>query len=220
MSQKTSKMTALWNLVRECKKCQIASLARNKVFGDGNVSSKVMFVGEGPGMDEDSTGHPFVGNAGRILSGAMRDAGIDRDKTFITNIVRCHPCKDPLTGNGNRKPTAEEIAACKPWLIEQIMVIRPNAIVALGGTAFEGLIGSSAAGEPILNLFGDSQRMTFSNGNEIFGTQLVVVCHPQFLGYNENNPGHIRVHGYEMSYPELRAEYSEVFKRVWLWAHQ
>lgn len=219
MSQKTNRLMALWNLIQECRKCQISALARNKVFGDGNVSSKVMLVGEGPGMDEDLAGHPFVGKAGHLLTSILQAAGIDRDKIFISNVMKCHPCKDPQTGAGNRKPTSEEMMTCRPWLVEQILVVRPRAILALGGTAIEGLTAAKPS-MPVLDMFGDSMPLVIDNGRERFETTMVAVCHPQFLGYNENNQGRVRAHGFEMSYPELRGEYVEVFRRVWLWAHQ
>ena len=115
-------------LVREienCKKCPLYKYRKNPVPGEGPLDAKIMFVGEAPGKTEDETGRPFVGRAGELLTLLMKNAGIDRRKVYITNIVKCRP-------PGNRDPSDEEIEACTPYLWRQIRLIKPRVIVTLG----------------------------------------------------------------------------------------
>ena len=93
-SEKVVKLEELWALVRECDRCMIAKYAKNKVFGDGNVSSPIAFLGEAPGMDEDRSGHTFVGRAGAIYSRALEAAGMVREEVFTFNVLKCHPPKE------------------------------------------------------------------------------------------------------------------------------
>ncbi len=115
-------------LVREimsCTKCPLHRSRRNPVPGEGPLDARVMFVGEAPGRREDEEGRPFVGPAGKLLNQLLEQAGLSRDRVYITNIVKCRP-------PGNRDPRDEEIEACLPYLLRQIQLIKPRLIVALG----------------------------------------------------------------------------------------
>jgi DNA polymerase len=127
-----------------CAKCEhLASSRKNVVFGVGNISSELMFVGEAPGADEDAQAEPFVGRAGQLLTKIIETMGLTRDSVYIANILKCRP-DTPGQPTGNRKPTLEEMHTCIPFLHEQIDLIQPKVIVALGGTAVEGLLGKTA----------------------------------------------------------------------------
>ncbi len=124
-----------------CKACGLWERGTQTVFGEGSARAKVMFVGEQPGNEEDLSGKPFVGPAGRLLDKALEEAGIDRQDAYVTNVVK-HFKWDP---RGKRrihaKPNAAEIAACRPWLEAEIEAVRPQVIVGLGATAAQALLG-------------------------------------------------------------------------------
>ena len=126
-----------------CVKCpHLAASRKNVVFGVGNIHSPLMFVGEAPGADEDEQGEPFVGKAGQLLTRIIQTMGFTRDTVYIANILKCRP-DTPGQSMGNRKPTADEMKTCLPYLQAQIDLIQPKVIVALGATAVEGLLGKS-----------------------------------------------------------------------------
>jgi uracil-DNA glycosylase, family 4 len=126
-----------------CVKCaHLASSRKNVVFGVGNVESDLMFVGEAPGADEDVQGEPFVGRAGQLLTKIIEATGLNRSSVYIANILKCRP-DTPGESSGNRKPTPQEMQTCIPFLHEQIDIIQPKVLVALGGTAVEGLLGKT-----------------------------------------------------------------------------
>ena len=126
-----------------CVKCpHLAASRKNVAFGVGSIDTDLMFVGEAPGADEDEQGEPFVGKAGQLLTKIIETMGRSRKDVYIGNILKCRP-DTPGQSAGNRKPTADEMATCIPYLHEQIDLIRPKAIVALGATAVEGLLGKS-----------------------------------------------------------------------------
>ncbi|MBK9138599.1 MAG: uracil-DNA glycosylase [Verrucomicrobia bacterium] len=140
-AEKEAAMAALRARVLPCVKCaHLARSRRNVVFGVGNVHSPLLFVGEAPGADEDVQGEPFVGKAGQLLTKIIQTMGLDRDRVYIANILKCRPDTPGQTA-GNRKPTPVEMTTCLPFLIEQIRIIQPKVIVALGATAVEGLFG-------------------------------------------------------------------------------
>lgn len=124
----------LANEIRVCTKCRLSELRINGVPGEGNSNARIMFVGEGPGENEDKQGRPFVGAAGKMLNKLLDQAGIDRDDVFITNTVKCRPPQ-------NRVPLADEIEACHDWLMAQIAVIEPVLICPLGSPALKTLLG-------------------------------------------------------------------------------
>jgi uracil-DNA glycosylase len=126
-----------------CVKCpHLASSRKTVVFGVGSLDAPLMFVGEAPGADEDEQGEPFVGKAGQLLTKIIQTMGFQRADVYIGNILKCRP-DTPGQSAGNRKPTADEMATCIPFLHEQIDLIRPKVIVALGATAVEGLLGKT-----------------------------------------------------------------------------
>ena len=124
-----------------CKNCPLWKRATQTVFGEGPVPAPLMLVGEQPGDQEDLSGRPFVGPAGKLLDSALERAGLDRTLAYVTNAVK-HFKWEPL---GNRrlhkKPTAREIAACRPWLLSELALVRPRVVVSLGATATTSLLG-------------------------------------------------------------------------------
>ncbi len=157
-----------------CIKCpHLASSRKNVVFGVGNIDSPLMFVGEAPGADEDEQGEPFVGKAGQLLTKIIQTMGLNRGSVYIANILKCRP-DTPGQSAGNRKPTSDEMQTCIPWLHEQIDLIRPRVLVALGATAVEGLLGKTAG---ITRLRGNWQ--TYRN------IPLMPTFHPAYLLRNQ-----------------------------------
>ena len=138
---KAERLEQLRQRVVTCLKCDALVASRsNVVFGVGNPEAELMFVGEAPGADEDLEGEPFVGKAGQLLTKIIEAAGFQRSQVYIANVLKCRP--GMLSGeSGDRKPSKEEMATCLPFLIEQIEIIKPKCIVALGTTAMEGLLG-------------------------------------------------------------------------------
>lgn len=120
---------------RACRGCDLREGCRGVVFGEGNTTSPVMFVGEGPGQTEDEMGRPFVGKAGQLLDKILEAAGLPRESVYITNIVKCRP-------PGNRTPEMGEMQACLPWLRRQFAILRPKLIILLGLAATHGVLGS------------------------------------------------------------------------------
>jgi uracil-DNA glycosylase family 4 len=126
-----------------CVKCpHLASSRKQVVFGVGSPDATLMFVGEAPGADEDAQGEPFVGKAGQLLTKIIQTMGLSRETVYIANILKCRP-DTPGQSAGNRKPTLAEMETCIPFLHEQIDLIQPRVLVALGATAVEGLLGKT-----------------------------------------------------------------------------
>jgi len=137
--EKKAAFEALRTRVLACTKCEhLVRFRHNVVFGVGNVNSEIMFVGEAPGADEDEQGEPFVGKAGQLLTKMIQAMGFQRSDVYIANVLKCRPNVE--TAYGNRKPTPEEMATCLPYLREQIQLIQPRVIVAVGDTAVKGLL--------------------------------------------------------------------------------
>ena len=124
-----------------CTACHLWKNATQTVFGEGKQTSTVLFIGEQPGDKEDLTGHPFVGPAGALLDRALDEAGIDRKSVYVTNVVKHFKWEPRGKKRIHKKPNAAEIAACRPWLQAEIEVIKPRAIVCLGSTAAQAVIG-------------------------------------------------------------------------------
>jgi DNA polymerase len=142
--EKANALTHLRERADACMKCSnLAQSRKNVVFGVGSVNADLMFVGEAPGMDEDAAGEPFVGKAGQLLTRIIETMGLNREVVYIGNVLKCRP-DTPGRRYGNRKPTPEEMVTCRPYLMEQIRIIRPKVLVALGATAVEGLMGVSS----------------------------------------------------------------------------
>ncbi|SNR80395.1 uracil-DNA glycosylase [Desulfurobacterium atlanticum] len=151
--------------ILKCKKCRLAQTRTNVVFGEGNPKANLMFVGEAPGEQEDLQGRPFVGRAGQLLTRFLNLFGIDRDRVYITNIIKCRPPK-------NRNPNPDEIKACYPYLEKQIEIIKPKVIICLG--AF--------AARTILNL-PEKTAISKIRGKEfnINGITVIPTFHPAYL---------------------------------------
>lgn len=123
--------------VRKCVLCRLCESRKNAVPGEGKRSAKLMFIGEAPGRNEDEQGRPFVGAAGKLLTEALKEAGLEREDVFITNIVKCRP-------PDNRVPTKDEVSACSSYLERQIKLVNPKVICILGRTAYEALLKGSS----------------------------------------------------------------------------
>jgi uracil-DNA glycosylase family 4 len=167
-SESVSTSTLNWNelkqTVRDCTACKLRAGCTQTVFGVGDEKAEWLFVGEGPGADEDAQGEPFVGQAGKLLDNMLAAIKLKRgSNVYIANIVKCRP-------PGNRTPEPDEIATCLPYLHQQIALIKPKLIVALGKTAATSLLGREAA-------LG-SLRSTVHDFN---GTPLIVTYHPAYL---------------------------------------
>ena len=158
---------AALDLIREdlgdCTRCALHTGRHTIVFGVGNPAARLMFVGEGPGADEDAQGLPFVGRAGQLLNNMIAAMGLKREECYIANIVKCRP-------PGNRTPEPDEANTCSPFLFRQIDVVRPQVLVALGATAATYLLG---ARQPLAGLRGRVHAYR--------GMSLIVTYHPAFL---------------------------------------
>jgi uracil-DNA glycosylase len=128
-------------LVSACRKCGIGATRRNAVYGEGDSCASLMVVGEGPGETEDKLGRPFVGRAGELLERMLLAIGLAREDVFICNTVKCRPTLDTGTRLANRPPTPDEMRNCRPYLDEQIEIIRPRVILALGAPAAKSFMG-------------------------------------------------------------------------------
>jgi uracil-DNA glycosylase family 4 len=159
-----------------CQRCKLAKLGRKQiVFGTGDPYAELMFIGEGPGADEDAQGLPFVGRAGQLLNNMITAMGLKREQVYIANIVKCRP-------PGNRTPERDECDTCSPFLMRQIQVIRPKVIVALGATAAKNLLGVNDSMSSLRGRFYDfaPPGMPLDAG-EPFSCKLAVTYHPAFL---------------------------------------
>lgn len=161
-----------------CRACPLGAARIKSVPGVGSANAQVMFIGEGPGYDEDRQGEPFVGRSGQLLDKIMASIGLSRETVFIANVVKCHPMKDPLTpdARGNdRPPTPAEMAACRPFLDEQIRLIGPKVIVTLGSSAARAMLGTE---EPITKIRGQWRTYQPKDGPAV---KLLPTFHPAAL---------------------------------------
>jgi DNA polymerase len=149
--------------LQDCTQCGLCRARTRVVFGEGAADARLMFIGEGPGADEDRTGRPFVGKAGQLLTRMIAAMGLEREQVYIANVVKCRP-------PGNRAPTLEETQACTPFLRRQIELVRPALIVALGGTAARCLLGGP----------GSVGRLRGSY-HAFHDTPVLVTYHPAYL---------------------------------------
>jgi len=136
-------LSVLREIARTCQACDLHLRGTQTVFGEGATESPVMLVGEQPGNDEDLAGHPFVGPAGRLLDKALEEAGIDRSKAWVTNVVKHFKWEPRGKRRIHAKPNAAEVRACMPWLQAEIRLVRPELIICLGATAAQALLGRS-----------------------------------------------------------------------------
>ena len=169
--EKVRQLAALRQEIGECTRCKLCHGRQTVVFGEGNPDAALMFVGEGPGADEDATGRPFVGRAGQLLDKMIRAMTLQREEVYIANVVKCRP-------PGNRTPEPDEIASCSPFLIRQIEIIQPKVIVCLGAVAAQFLFGSK---KPIGVLRGGAGRF--------HSATMIATYHPAYLLRNDNAKG-------------------------------
>ena len=141
---KGARLAALAGEIKACRKCPLGATRLNAVPGVGSPEARVLFVGEGPGFEEDHKGEPFVGKSGQLLDRILASIGLSRQSVYIANVVKCHPMQDPANpeARGNdRPPSPEETQACRAYLDEQIRVIAPKVLVTLGAVAMRALLG-------------------------------------------------------------------------------
>jgi uracil-DNA glycosylase len=156
--------------VAVCIKCPHLARSRTQtVFGVGNPDADLMFIGEAPGADEDARGEPFVGRAGQLLTKIIAAMGFSRGDVYIANVLKCRPDM-PRGSSGNRPPTPEEMQTCLPYLAEQIEIIAPQVLVALGATAVEGLLGTRGTMREMRGRWHSHQN-----------TPLMITYHPSYL---------------------------------------
>jgi DNA polymerase len=163
VAERAAALQLIRDEIGDCTRCPLHKGRNKLVFGDGSPSARLMFVGEGPGADEDAQGLPFVGRAGQLLNNMIAAMGLKREQVYIANVVKCRP-------PGNRVPAPEEMAICSPFLFRQIDVIRPQVLVALGATAATCLFGLR---QPLAALRGRLHAYR--------GAQLIVTYHPAYL---------------------------------------
>jgi DNA polymerase len=164
VAERAAALLAIQEEIGDCTRCPLAYAGRHKiVFGDGSLAARLMFIGEGPGADEDAQGIPFVGKAGQLLNNMIGAIGLTRDEVYIANIVKCRP-------PGNRVPEPVEANTCSQFLLRQIDVVQPEVIVALGSTAATYLLGAK-------------QSLSSLRGrwHACRGAKLAVTYHPAFL---------------------------------------
>lgn len=173
---KTRRLRILRERVAVCLRCPHLAAARTQtVFGVGNPDAELMFIGEAPGADEDRQGEPFVGRAGQLLTKIINAMGLSREEVFIANVLKCRP-NMPAGAPGNRPPTPAEMETCLPYLTEQIEIVGPKVLVALGATAVEGLL---KVREPMGRLRG--------RWHSYRETPLMITFHPSYLLRNQSN---------------------------------
>jgi DNA polymerase len=153
----------IWNDIGECMRCPLCQSRTRVVNSEGNPRARLMFIGEAPGADEDATGRPFVGRAGQLLNKIIEAIGLKREDIMIGNVNRCRPPQ-------NRTPTIGEAATCKPFLLREIAIIRPDVIVVLGNTAMKNLLDTK---EGITRLRGQFQ--------DYRGIKVMPTFHPAYL---------------------------------------
>jgi uracil-DNA glycosylase len=175
ISNKAEMLASVRERVCGCTKC--AHLARSRtqtVFGVGNPDAEIMFIGEAPGADEDQQGEPFVGRAGQLLTKIIKAMGFAREDVYIANILKCRPDM-PAGSFGNRAPTPAEMQMCRSYLLEQIDIIQPKVLVALGAVAVEGLLGVRG-----------TMRELRGRWHSYHGTPLMITYHPAYLLRNQS----------------------------------
>ena len=160
----------------DCTRCPLHKQGRKQiVFGVGNPATDLMFVGEGPGADEDRQGEPFVGRAGQLLNNMIKAMGITREQVYIANVVKCRP-------PGNRTPEREECETCSPFLMRQIAVIKPKVVVALGAVAAKTLLAMNSSMAQLRGRFYDFKPTGVGSSDPNWdGCKLAVTYHPAFL---------------------------------------
>ncbi len=164
--------------INNCKKCELWKTRTNPVIGEGSVDARIMFIGEAPGYNEDKTGHPFCGAAGKILDKILVSIGFKREEIYITNILKCRP-------PGNRNPTKEEIDACSSYLDMQIEIIKPKIICSLGNFATAYVMEKFGLKEKVQGISRIHGKVFLHN--TLFGPiKIIPFYHPAVAVYNMN----------------------------------
>ena len=173
-SDKAAMLASVRERVCACTKCAHLACSRTQtVFGVGNPNADLMFIGEAPGVDEDKQGEPFVGRAGQLLTRILKAMNFAREDVYIANILKCRP-DTPRGSFGNRAPTPTEMQTCRPYLVEQIEIIQPRVVVALGAVAVEGLLGMRG-----------TMRELRGRWRAYNGIPLMITYHPAYLLRNQ-----------------------------------
>lgn len=178
----------LYKQFADCQNCPLGRTRKKLVFGEGDPQARLMFIGEGPGFDEDQTGRPFIGKAGQLLTKAIETTiNLRREEVYIGNIVKCHPMKNPNTpemrGN-DRPPSIEEMTACLPIINRQIEIIQPEIICLLGRTAAQAILKSNEGIHQLRNQF---HTLNFG-GKDI---PFIATAHPASCLYDPSNKKYI-----------------------------
>ncbi|MFZ0658680.1 MAG: uracil-DNA glycosylase [Candidatus Binataceae bacterium] len=170
--EKTESLETLREFIGDCRRCKLWGLRKNLVFGVGNPNAELMFIGEGPGAEEDARGEPFVGRAGQLLTDIIeRGMGMKRAEVYICNVIKCRP-------PDNRNPEPDEVASCEPFMMRQIELVKPRVIVGLGTFAVQAVLKVKT---PISRLRG--------NWHDVRGVRMMPTFHPAYL---LRNPGEKR----------------------------
>jgi len=180
--EKAAALAAIDDEVKGCTRCALYKGRTNTVFGEGAPDARLVFVGEGPGADEDATGRPFVGRAGELLTKMIDAMGLSRERVYICNMVKCRP-------PGNRAPAPEEVQACWGYLIRQLQTIAPDVIVTLGNPSTQGLLKIRTG---ITKMRGSFQELP-DLGEGLAGTPVMPTFHPAYLlrQYTPDNRGKV-----------------------------
>ena len=176
---KTGTLDELAEKIKACRACELGTYRIQAVPGVGSAKAQVMFIGEGPGFQEDHKGEPFIGRSGQLLDKIMDSIGLSRKTVYIANIVKCHPMKnpkDPESHGNDRPPSPEEMAACRGWLEAQIRAIKPKVIVTLGAVPTRALLDDQT---PITKIRG--QWRTYDPGAGLPPIKLLPTFHPAAL---------------------------------------
>ncbi len=161
--QRSPELEAFYQEIKDCQKCPLAKTRKNFVFGYGNPNAEVMFIGEAPGREEDEQGLPFVGAAGKLLDKMLQAIGLSRDEVYIANVLKCRP-------PNNRDPLPDEVVKCEPYLKQQLQLIQPKILVALGRVAGQALLKSM-----------DTLSRLRSAEHTYEGKPLIITYHPAAL---------------------------------------
>ncbi len=171
--EKTESLETLREFIGDCRRCKLWGLRKNLVYGVGNPKAELMFIGEGPGAEEDARGEPFVGRAGQLLTDIIeRGMGMKRAEVYICNVIKCRP-------PDNRNPEPDEVASCEPFMMRQIELVKPRVIVGLGTFAVQAVLKLKT---PISKLRG--------NWHDVRGVRMMPTFHPAYL---LRNPGEKRL---------------------------
>ena len=176
-----SKLDDLKETAEQCSKCKLSETRTTVVFGEGNPDADIMFIGEGPGKQEDLTGRPFVGRAGELLTRIIESGmGVPRSHVFIANIVKCRPTVD-MEMTRDRPPNPDEVAACTPFLLKQIDIIKPKVIITLGNPSTKFILKTETG----------ITRMRGKWG-EFMGTPVMPTFHPSYIIRNGGDKSPLR----------------------------